>query len=62
MYKYPAMTKTMTGSETPGTPPQTFLLHVEKGQFTDSEIVVMLGECAVVFFILFFDFVEGLFD
>lgn len=42
------MTKTMTGSETPGTPPQTFLLHVEKGQFTDSEIVVMLGECAVI--------------
>lgn len=45
MYNYPAMTKTMTGSEAPGQPVQTFKLHVEKGQFTDSEIVVMLGEC-----------------
>mmetsp|Transcript_21653 Transcript_21653/g.43671 ORF Transcript_21653/g.43671 Transcript_21653/m.43671 type:complete len:630 (-) Transcript_21653:284-2173(-) len=44
MYKYPAMTKTMTGAEVPGTPVQTFKLHVEMGQFTDSEIVVMLGE------------------
>lgn len=33
-YKYPAMTKTM-GS---------FTLNVEKGQFTDSEILVLLGE------------------
>lgn len=33
-YEYPAMTKTM-GS---------FQLHVEKGQFTDSEILVLLGE------------------
>lgn len=33
-YKYPAMTKTM-GS---------FSLRVEKGQFTDSEILVLLGE------------------
>jgi translation initiation factor RLI1 len=37
------MTKTMTGAEVPGTPVQTFKLHVERGQFTDSEIVVMLG-------------------
>lgn len=44
MYKYPAMTKTMTGAEVPGTPIQTFKLHVERGQFTDSEIVVMLGK------------------
>lgn len=33
-YKYPKMTKTMGD----------FKLHVEGGQFTDSEIVVMLGE------------------
>jgi translation initiation factor RLI1 len=38
------MTKTMRGAEVPGTPIQTFKLHVERGQFTDSEIVVMLGE------------------
>lgn len=44
LYHYPAMTKTMRGSEVPGTPIQTFKLHVERGQFTDSEIVVMLGE------------------
>eukprot|EP00598_Pedospumella_elongata_P001382 CAMPEP_0184973490 /NCGR_PEP_ID=MMETSP1098-20130426/5242_1 /TAXON_ID=89044 /ORGANISM="Spumella elongata, Strain CCAP 955/1" /LENGTH=628 /DNA_ID=CAMNT_0027495945 /DNA_START=41 /DNA_END=1927 /DNA_ORIENTATION=+ len=44
MYSYPAMTKTMRGAEVPGTPIQTFILHVNKGQFTDSEIVVMLGE------------------
>lgn len=44
MYSYPSMTKTMRGSEVPGTPVQTFILHVERGQFTDSEIVVMLGE------------------
>lgn len=33
-YQYPAMTKTQ-GS---------FKLHVEPGEFTDSEIIVMLGE------------------
>ncbi|KAH0946116.1 hypothetical protein HN011_004311 [Eciton burchellii] len=33
-YEYPAMTKTMGG----------FKLNVEKGQFTDSEILVLLGE------------------
>ncbi|XP_071569778.1 protein Pixie [Temnothorax nylanderi] len=33
-YEYPAMTKTMG----------TFKLDVEKGQFTDSEILVLLGE------------------
>lgn len=33
-YEYPAMTKTMG----------TFKLNVEKGQFTDSEILVLLGE------------------
>lgn len=33
-YEYPAMTKTMG----------TFKLIVEKGQFTDSEILVLLGE------------------
>eukprot|EP00179_Madagascaria_erythrocladioides_P000090 CAMPEP_0198314122 /NCGR_PEP_ID=MMETSP1450-20131203/4895_1 /TAXON_ID=753684 ORGANISM="Madagascaria erythrocladiodes, Strain CCMP3234" /NCGR_SAMPLE_ID=MMETSP1450 /ASSEMBLY_ACC=CAM_ASM_001115 /LENGTH=605 /DNA_ID=CAMNT_0044017159 /DNA_START=47 /DNA_END=1867 /DNA_ORIENTATION=+ len=34
MYSYPDMTKTLGG----------FKLHVEEGGFTDSEIVVMLGE------------------
>lgn len=38
MYSYPAMTKTMTQDD------QRFLLHVEEGTFTDSEILVMLGE------------------
>jgi ATP-binding cassette subfamily E protein 1 len=33
-FKYPALTKTMGD----------FKLHVEKGDFTDSEIIVMLGE------------------
>jgi ATP-binding cassette subfamily E protein 1 len=42
-YKYPDMTKTMTGAGDSGIN-QTFTLHVEKGSFTDSEIVVMLGE------------------
>ena len=38
VYNYPAMTKTMrskTGKE--------FKLHVEEGQFADSEILVLLG-------------------
>jgi len=38
MYQYPTMTKTMTGQN------NKFILHVEAGSFTDSEIVVMLGE------------------
>lgn len=49
MYSYPAMTKTMRGAEVPGTPIQTFILHVDKGQFTDSEIVVMLGKPTFLF-------------
>ncbi|KAG7340041.1 ABC transporter-like protein [Nitzschia inconspicua] len=37
-YSYPAMTRTQTrGSD-------KFILHVEKGEFTDSEIIVLLGE------------------
>ena len=45
MYRYPAMTKTMRGrSPTVDATPQVFCLHVEAGAFTDSEIVVMLGE------------------
>ena len=44
MYKYPSMTKTMTGGGESETK-QTFILHVEAGAFTDSEIVVMLGKC-----------------
>lgn len=37
-YSYPTMTKTQSreGSK--------FILHVEKGEFTDSEIIVLLGE------------------
>lgn len=37
---YPAMTKTMTGLSGGA----SFKLHVEEGTFTDSEIIVMLGE------------------
>lgn len=40
-YTYPAMTKTMSGG---GEFNSRFVLHVEPGQFTDSEIIVMLGE------------------
>lgn len=38
-YNYPDMTKTMRGNGE-----QVFILHVEAGNFSDSEIVVMLGE------------------
>ena len=41
MYTYPSMTKTMKGE---GDKSHQFVLHVEEGTFTDSEIVVMLGE------------------
>lgn len=46
MYQYPDMTKTMTGKgdEAAGETSHRFILHVERGSFTDSEIVVMLGE------------------
>lgn len=37
-YSYPTMTKTQTRGEA------RFVLHVEKGEFTDSEIIVLLGE------------------
>lgn len=37
-YDYPAMTKTMTS------PNSCFVLHICAGSFTDSEIVVLLGE------------------
>ena len=37
---YPNMTKTMSGLSGG----QSFILHVEEGTFTDSEIIVMLGE------------------
>jgi ATP-binding cassette, sub-family E, member 1 len=40
-YTYPTMTKTMSGG---GEFDSRFVLHVEPGQFTDSEIIVMLGE------------------
>lgn len=43
MYQYPAMTKTMTG-KSESAAKMKFVLHVEAGSFTDSEIVVMLGE------------------
>jgi ATP-binding cassette subfamily E protein 1 len=42
MYQYPSMTKTMTGKG--DNTSMKFVLHVEAGSFTDSEIVVMLGE------------------
>lgn len=47
MYQYPAMSKTMKGEAGAGmdaSKNHQFLLHVEAGSFTDSEIVVMLGE------------------
>jgi ATP-binding cassette subfamily E protein 1 len=37
-YSYPAMTRTMTRGK------DKFVLHVESGEFTDSEIIVLLGE------------------
>lgn len=37
-YSYPSMTKTQTRGEA------KFILHVEAGEFTDSEIIVLLGE------------------
>lgn len=45
MYHYPTMTKTMRGGgEGPDVAGRQFILHVEQGAFTDSEIIVMLGE------------------
>lgn len=41
LYQYPMMTCTRTGK---GDNKMKFILHVEAGSFTDSEIVVMLGE------------------
>ena len=37
-YNYPSMTKTMKRGTS------QFILHVQKGEFTDSEIIVLLGE------------------
>lgn len=37
-YSYPTMTKTMRRGQS------QFILHVEEGSFTDSEIIVLLGE------------------
>ncbi len=42
LYKYPAMTKTLKGSGGAGA--STFKLNVEAGEFSDSQIIVMLGE------------------
>lgn len=44
MYRYPGMTKTMRGGGDASSDGRTFILHVENGSFTDSEIIVMLGE------------------
>jgi ATP-binding cassette subfamily E protein 1 len=46
MYHYPAMTKSMktTGTDGGFSGTRTFTLHVDPGSFTDSEIIVMLGE------------------
>lgn len=43
-YKYPSMTKTMKGGSESGDVNRKFILHVEQGSFSDSEIIVMLGE------------------
>ena len=37
-YSYPAMTKTQTNKDS------KFILHIDEGSFTDSEIIVLLGE------------------
>ncbi len=37
-YSYPDMTRTQTRGSS------KFILHVESGSFTDSEIIVLLGE------------------
>lgn len=37
-YSYPSMTKTMKRDQS------KFILHVQNGEFTDSEIIVLLGE------------------
>ena len=37
-YNYPSMTKTQTNENS------KFILHVQAGEFTDSEIIVLLGE------------------
>lgn len=42
--RYPNMTKTMRGGGSSGDIQSEFKLHVERGDFTDSEIIVMLGE------------------
>lgn len=39
-YSYPHMTKVLTDEDTGS----TFTLNVEEGQFTDSEVIVLLGE------------------
>lgn len=47
IYTYPDMTKTMRSKSG-----KEFKLHVEKGQFADSEILVLLGEvCLGLFFV-----------
>lgn len=43
MYRYPGMTKTMKGGGD-SSDGRSFVLHVQPGSFTDSEIIVMLGE------------------
>jgi hypothetical protein len=46
-YSYPAMTRTQVrGTE-------KFILHIEEGQFTDSEILVLLGENGTTTFCLY---------
>jgi ATP-binding cassette subfamily E protein 1 len=42
-YSYPAMTKSLVPKKE-GSDRKAFKLHVEPGSFTDSEIIVMLGE------------------
>mmetsp|Transcript_9373 Transcript_9373/g.28170 ORF Transcript_9373/g.28170 Transcript_9373/m.28170 type:complete len:624 (-) Transcript_9373:2241-4112(-) len=44
LYKYPAMKATMKTEAKDGRGGAKFVLNVEEGAFTDSEIIVMLGE------------------
>lgn len=54
MYSYPTMTKTMKGEGDNAGKDKNhqFVLHVEEGTFTDSEIVVMLGNSLKTYWFL----------
>jgi len=44
LYRYPSMTKTMSEDQVITEKSKVFKLHIEGGSFTDSEVIVMLGE------------------